>query len=114
MNQLARQRTKTSSSTAIDPSPKVQTTVSFDVFLSHNSKDKVTIQRLGKELEARGLSVWLDERELVPGRQWQKQLEEIIQTAKSAAVIHQHTVRRPDRPSRPGRGRDRADDWVEG
>lgn len=61
--------------------------VQFDVFLSHNSHDKATVRTIGTELKARGLSVWLDEWELVPGRPWQEALEDIIQTAKSAAVL---------------------------
>lgn len=59
----------------------------FDVFLSHNSKDKPTVVQLAEELKKRGLHVWLDVWELVPGRPWQEALEEIIQTAKTAAVL---------------------------
>ena len=39
---------------------------SFDVFLSHNSKDKPDVRELAEALRARGLRVWLDECELVP------------------------------------------------
>jgi hypothetical protein len=59
---------------------------SFDVFLSHNSKDKPHVRQLGVALKNRGLNVWLDEWELVPGRPWQEALEEIIRTSKSAAT----------------------------
>jgi hypothetical protein len=59
----------------------------FDVFLSHNSKDKPAVRHLAEELKARGLRVWLDEWELVPGRPWQEALEKIIQTTRSAAVL---------------------------
>lgn len=61
--------------------------VSFDTFLSHNSEDKSIVRQLADSLVARGLRPWLDERELVPGRDWQEALEEIVQTAKSAAVL---------------------------
>jgi nucleotide-binding universal stress UspA family protein len=61
--------------------------VQFDVFLSHNSKDKDTVRRLAEAMTARGLKVWLDEWELVPGRPWQEALEKIIQTTKAAAVL---------------------------
>lgn len=60
---------------------------SFDVFLSHNSKDKPTVRQLAQALQARGLQVWLDEEQLVPGRPWQEALEEIIQTTRTAAVL---------------------------
>ncbi|MCY2990893.1 MAG: toll/interleukin-1 receptor domain-containing protein [Planctomycetota bacterium] len=59
----------------------------FDIFLSHSSKDKPAVRQLGEELRRRGMTVWLDEWELVPGRPWQESLEEIIKTAESAAVL---------------------------
>jgi len=59
----------------------------FDVFLSHNSKDKPTVRQLGRALQERNIQVWLDEWELVPGRPWQDALEEIMQNTQSAAVI---------------------------
>ena len=31
--------------------------------------------------------MWLDEQEILPGRQFQQQIEEVIQTTKSAAII---------------------------
>lgn len=60
---------------------------SFDVFLSHNSSDKPTIKQVAEELRNRGLSVWLNEWELIPGRPWQEALEDIVQQAKAAAVL---------------------------
>ena len=33
----------------------------YDVFLSHNSKDKPRVRRLAERLKAAGLRVWLDE-----------------------------------------------------
>jgi len=62
-------------------------TKSFDVFLSHNSKDKPAVRKLAEVLRARGLRVWLDEWELVPGQPWQEAIEEIIETTRSSAVL---------------------------
>ncbi len=59
----------------------------FDVFISHNSKDKPMVRQLAEALRQRGFKVWLDEWELVPGRPWQEALEEIIRTTRSAAVL---------------------------
>jgi len=59
----------------------------FDVFLSHNSKNKPVVRELATELKRRGLKVWFDEWELVPGRPWQEAIEEIIQTTKTATVL---------------------------
>lgn len=60
---------------------------SFDVFLSHNSKDKPAVRELAEALRARGLKVWLDEWELIPGRPWEEALEEIIETTRSSAIL---------------------------
>lgn len=59
----------------------------FDVFLSHNGKDKPQVRRIGECLKTRGLKPWLDEWELVPGRPWQEALEGIISTTRSSAVL---------------------------
>ena len=59
----------------------------FDVFLSHNSKDKPAVRQIAKALKARGLRVWLDEWELIPGRRWIPALEKAIQAAKTAVVM---------------------------
>ncbi len=80
-------RRKKGKSQADLPSPRGQLDRPFDVFLSHNSKDKPAVRQLTEALEARGLKVWLDEQQLVPGRPWQKELEEIIETARTAAVL---------------------------
>jgi hypothetical protein len=60
--------------------------MNFDVFLSHNSKDKPAVKSLGGALKQRGLSVWLDEWELRPGLTWQDALEDIVTGCKSSAV----------------------------
>lgn len=64
-----------------------ESTRAFDVFLSHNSDDKPAVRELGQLLKDRGLTVWLDEWELVPGRPWQEALEDIVATTRSAAVL---------------------------
>jgi TIR domain len=59
----------------------------FDVFLCHNSKDKVKVREIGDKLKEYGLLPWLDEWELQPGLPWQRHLEEQIGQIKSAAVF---------------------------
>ena len=59
----------------------------FDVFLSHNSKDKPAVIALAQRLQAHGIKVWLDVWELRPGHPWQEALEEIISSSRSAAVL---------------------------
>ncbi len=60
----------------------------FDVFLSHNSRDKPLVRDLADTLIVYDLRPWLDERELVPGWPWQEALEQIITTTKTAAVLY--------------------------
>jgi hypothetical protein len=43
----------------------------FDVFISHNSKDKPWIRQLYAKLKARNIHPWFDETEISPGaRHW--------------------------------------------
>ena len=63
------------------------TRVPFDVFLSHNSRDKPAVIELGGGAARRGMRVWLDQWELVPGRPWQEAIEGVIETVVSAAVL---------------------------
>jgi tetratricopeptide (TPR) repeat protein len=59
----------------------------FDVFLSHNSRDKPAVREICAKLRERGLRPWLDAEELIPGRDWQKALESILATVPTAAVF---------------------------
>jgi tetratricopeptide (TPR) repeat protein len=59
----------------------------FDVFLSHNSRDKVAVRQVADWLEAKGLRVWFDEWELRPGLRWQEGLEDGIESSASGAVF---------------------------
>ncbi|MEP7135330.1 MAG: toll/interleukin-1 receptor domain-containing protein [Chloroflexota bacterium] len=59
----------------------------FDVFLSHNSKDKPAIEQLAHKLEAKGLKVWLDKWNLIPGDPWQEDLEEALDESQTIAVF---------------------------
>lgn len=66
--------------------PKVDSSL-FDVFLCHNSKDKPSVRQLAGAMIQRGIKVWLDEWELIPGQDWQEALEEMIGTVHSAMVL---------------------------
>jgi len=59
----------------------------FDVFLSYNSKDRDQVIQVASGLRDRGLRVWIDQWELVPGRPWQEALEEIITSVATAAIM---------------------------
>jgi hypothetical protein len=59
----------------------------FDVFLSHNSKDKPAVRALARRLEGCHIRVWLDEDQLIPGRNWQPLLEAAIEQSATGAVL---------------------------
>ena len=59
----------------------------FDVFLSHNSKDKPAVERLAQKLRREGLEPWLDKWALTPGGQWQNELATGIQVSSACAVF---------------------------
>ncbi len=59
----------------------------FDVFLSHNSKDKPWVVKLKGSLEALGIKVWLDKDEIRPGDLFAEALEKGIEESKAIALI---------------------------
>jgi tetratricopeptide (TPR) repeat protein len=59
----------------------------FEVFLSHNSQDKPAVRALAALLTERGIRVWLDEEQLIPGRPWQPLLEKGIKESGTGAVL---------------------------
>lgn len=63
------------------------TTSKFDVFLSHNSKQKEVVGQLLRELKKLELVVWYDEEQLRPGVPWMQLLEEGINNSNSVAVL---------------------------
>lgn len=60
---------------------------SFDVFLSHNSKDKPWVIKLKYDLEIRHVKVWLDQDEIRPGDLFAQALEDGIAQSRSVALI---------------------------
>ena len=63
--------------------------VEFDVFLSHNSKDKKVIKRLARELSKRfELSSWLDEEQIKGGALFQDELERGMNASRTAIVAY--------------------------
>ncbi len=60
---------------------------SFDVFLSHNSKDKPWVIRLKNALEDNGIKVWLDKDQIRPGDLFAYALERGISESKAVAIV---------------------------
>ena len=59
----------------------------FDVFLSHNGKEKAETIKIGELLRSRALRVWLDIWELRPGLSWQQRIAEGLANSRACAVI---------------------------
>jgi WD40 repeat protein/energy-coupling factor transporter ATP-binding protein EcfA2 len=59
----------------------------FDVFLSHNSRDKPAVERVARALKKQGLDPWLDAWHLTPGGDWQREIAEGLRSSGSCAVF---------------------------
>jgi len=59
----------------------------FDVFLSHNARDRDTVERIAERLQAAGLAPWLDKWSLVPGGAWQQELGAGLEASAACAVF---------------------------
>jgi len=59
----------------------------FDVFLSHNSKDKSVVEKIARRLTKRGIKVWLDKWNLIPGTPWQEEIEDALDQCGTYAVF---------------------------
>lgn len=60
---------------------------SFDVFLSHNSRNKPEVRKLYLALKDQGLRPWLDEEELRPGLLWLPALEQALSNSRAVVVL---------------------------
>ena len=61
--------------------------VRYDVFLSHNSRERPVVERLALKLKQAGLEPWFDKWCLTPGGRWQEELAIGLQTSSSCAVF---------------------------
>ncbi len=65
----------------------------FDVFLSHNSKEKPTVKRIAEKLRRAGIKPWLDIWHLPDGGDWQTGLANGLRASSACAVfIGRHDV----------------------
>ncbi len=64
-----------------------EATKTFDIFISHNSKDKLISKELSDALSNRGIRVWLDEDQLFVGEIWQDKIEQAIPLTRAIAVL---------------------------
>ena len=57
------------------------------VFLSHKSDDKPYVEAIANRLQEKGIDVWLDKWNLVPGEPWQEAIEDALQSCGSCVVF---------------------------
>jgi len=62
-------------------------TFGFDVFLSHNSKEKDFVRKIKEDLGLLGVKAWLDVDDLPLGPQWQPELEKGLRDSRMVAVF---------------------------
>jgi tetratricopeptide (TPR) repeat protein len=60
----------------------------YNVFLSHNGKDKPAVETIAKKLQKKyGLTCCLDKWNLVPGNPWEEEIEETLDQCEIIAVF---------------------------
>jgi len=59
----------------------------FHVFLCHNSRDKPIVREIDRKLRDQGILPWLDERGILAGDRFPKELEKAIDEAPVVAVM---------------------------
>jgi hypothetical protein len=59
----------------------------YDVFLSHNSADRVAVEELARRLVKANIRPWLDKWNLIPGEPWQEAIEEALDDCQTVAVF---------------------------
>lgn len=65
------------------------------VFISYAREDVETAQKVAEELTIRGISVWLDSRELLPGENWEVRISKAIQSSDFlVSIISEHSSRK--------------------
>ena len=59
----------------------------YDAFLSYNSQDRPAVRQVAERLQGRGLVLYLEEWELVPGWEFQPALAKALRDSKSCVVF---------------------------
>jgi WD40 repeat protein len=59
----------------------------FDVFLSHNARDKPVVERIAEQLRREGLRPFLDAWDLTAGVRWQRGLIDGLERSKTCALF---------------------------
>jgi len=68
------------------PQPDADPNRKLKVFLCHASEDKETVRQLYHQLKADGMDPWLDEVNLRPGQEWQREIPRAVRDADVVLV----------------------------
>ena len=68
------------------PSTKVQSHRPLRAFLCHASGDKPAVRKLYRQLQADGVEPWLDEKNLLPGQDWQREIRKAVRESDVVIV----------------------------
>ncbi|MBU0486618.1 MAG: toll/interleukin-1 receptor domain-containing protein [Bacteroidetes bacterium] len=60
----------------------------FDAFLSHSHKEKAFIEEIADKLEAHGISVWLDKRQIIPGDSFIDSIEKGMSLCHTCLIFY--------------------------
>lgn len=71
----------------LSPLDQPMSTPRFDVFLSHNSRDKPVVERVGEKLRRGGIEPWLDKWHLTPGGRWQDEMGSALRACAACAIF---------------------------
>lgn len=69
-----------------EPTSQAEAHRKTETFLSYNRNDSVVVAEVALELRERGVNVWMDESNLVPGERWQHEIARAFERADSIAV----------------------------
>lgn len=59
---------------------------SLKIFLCHSSSDKPVVRVLYKRLIAKGFKPWLDEEDIIPGKEWQLEIPKAVKESNVVIV----------------------------
>lgn len=59
----------------------------YDTFLSYKTADKPAVEALARRLRDDGISPWLDEWNLIPGKPWQEAIEQALDNCATCCVF---------------------------
>lgn len=64
----------------------------MNVFISHTASDKDIAIAVATELQNHGVSVWSDERNLLPGQNWAESTESVMESSDAIiAILSKHS-----------------------